>query len=96
MLKVAYQARATSVETTTLGRAFSGGNPIVHDLNPAVVTQTIPLEGGRRNIAYDPQRLRMTQLETLWMEVEQIGWDLKILGMREDSIDNVCSLASCE
>ena len=70
LLKIAHQARSATVGATAIGRAFTGGNPIVHNFDPAVVTQTILLEGQRREIAYDPQRPRMMQLEAMWKEVE--------------------------
>ena len=70
MLKIANKARATSIQITSLGRAFMGGNSIVTNYDPTVRIQTINYEHQRTNLLFDAQRPTMIQLEAMWKEVE--------------------------
>lgn len=70
LLKIAGKYRASSIRTTSLGRAFMGGNPIVSNYDPAVVLQTINYEHQRTNLRFNPQMPTMMQLEAMWKEVE--------------------------
>ena len=69
-LRAAGQARARSMQTTTLDRAYCGGNPIAHNFSPGIVPQTLLYEQQRRNIVFDPQKPLKEQLLARWKEVE--------------------------
>ena len=70
LLKTAGEIRASSIQTTSLGRAFMGGRPIISNYDPAVVLQTINYEHQRANLRFNPQMPTMKQLEAMWKEVE--------------------------
>lgn len=69
-LRFAGRARARSIQTTTLGRAYCGGNPIAHNFSPGIVPQTLLYEQQRRDIIFDSQKPLKEQLLARWKEVE--------------------------
>ena len=70
MLKVAHHQRAIATQTTSIGRAFMGGNPIVSNFDPAVRMLHLGYEQQRRNLQFDPRKPAMMELEAKWKEVE--------------------------
>lgn len=70
LLRIAGQSRAVATQITSMGRAFSGGNPIVTNFDPAIMISTVSYAAQRRNLEFDPERPRIMQLEAMWKEVE--------------------------
>ncbi|KAL8663542.1 MAG: hypothetical protein Q9202_003730 [Teloschistes flavicans] len=70
LLRLAQQQRSQQIGITAVGRAFMGGNAIVHNYDPAVVLSTININSQMARLDSDPERPRMLQLEARWKEVE--------------------------
>jgi len=70
LIKIAHKTRARSIQIAATGRAFLGGNPIVHNLDPAIRVQTLLYGQQLDAVRFDPQRPRITQLGAMWEEVE--------------------------
>ncbi|KAL6713604.1 hypothetical protein ACLMJK_009069 [Lecanora helva] len=64
VLRIAEHHRAFSVWAASIGNAFSGRNPLVSHYDMGVMPQTIAIQHAREEIANDPRRPMMMQLES--------------------------------